>query len=177
MQNYQDRIGNELADLAARASSTMHPCRGLGGTSCADILLNNHAMPSPARKWIIKSRPQKLVPEAHWTSWLPLRAVNQDKWGPWLWGALRWPQYGAPWETGPLLCPRSGHRHGVVVQECLPSCPSESPFWDIWADIWEAWKPKAIKWQQTASTDEVRRCTRLQLPHCLQRSFLPIQAH
>ena len=45
----------------------MHPCRGLGSTSPADILLNNHVMPSPARKWIIKSRPQKLVPEAHWT--------------------------------------------------------------------------------------------------------------
>ena len=57
LQDYQDRIGNELADLAARAGSTMHPCRGLGSTSPADILLNNHVMPSPARKWIIKSRP------------------------------------------------------------------------------------------------------------------------
>ena len=62
----------------------MHPCRGLGSTSSAGILLNNDVMPFPARKWIIKSRPQKLVPEAHRTSLLPLRAVNRDKWAPWL---------------------------------------------------------------------------------------------
>ena len=60
--------------------SAMHPCRGLGSTSPADILLNNHVMLAPANKWIIKSRPHKLVPEVHWTSWLPLRAVNWDKW-------------------------------------------------------------------------------------------------
>ena len=60
-------------------------------------------------------------------------AVNRDKWGPWLWGTLRWPGYGAPWETGPVLCPRCGQRHGLRVQECLLSCPSESRFWDIWA--------------------------------------------
>ena len=57
LQDYQDGIGNELADLAARAGSTMHACRGLGSTSPGDILLNNHVMPSPARKWIIKSHP------------------------------------------------------------------------------------------------------------------------
>ena len=96
LQDYQDKIGNKLADLAARAGSTMHPCRGPGSASPTDILLNNHVMRSPARKWIIKSRPQKLVREAHWTSWLPLRAVNRDKWGPWLWGALLWLGYGAP---------------------------------------------------------------------------------
>ena len=121
----------------------LHPCRGLGSTSPADILLNSHVMPSPARKWIIKSRPQKLVPEAHWTSWLPLRAVNRDKWGPWLWGTLRLPGYGAPRETGPVLCPRCGQHHGLAVQECLLSCPSESRFWDIWTDTRETWKPEA----------------------------------
>ena len=177
LQDYHDRIGNELADLAARAGSTMHPCRCLGSTSPAAILLNNHVMPSPARNWIIKSRPQKLVPEADWTPWLPLRAVNRDKWGPWLWGTLRWPGYGAPWETGPVLCPRCGQRHGLAVQECLLSCPSESRFWYIWTDAWETWKPEATKWRQTASADELRMCTRLQFPHSLQRSFLPVQAH
>ena len=83
----------------------MHPCRGLGSTSPADILLINHVMLSPARKWIIKSRPQKLVPEVHWTLWLPLCAVNRDKWGPWLWRTLRWSGYGAPWKTGPVPSP------------------------------------------------------------------------
>ena len=57
LQDYQHTIGNELADLAAQAGSTMHPCRGLDITSPADILLNSHVMPPPARKWIIKSRP------------------------------------------------------------------------------------------------------------------------
>ena len=70
LQAYQDKIGNELADLAARAGSTMHPCRGLGSTSPADVLLNNRVMPSLARKWIIKSRFQKPVPEAHGMSCL-----------------------------------------------------------------------------------------------------------
>ena len=96
LRDYQDKIGNELADLAAPVGITMHPCRGPGSTSPAHILLNNHVMPSLARKWIIKSHPQKLVPEAHWTSWLPLCAVNRDKLGPWLWGTLRWLGYGAP---------------------------------------------------------------------------------
>ena len=50
LQDYQDKIVNKLANLAARAGSTMHPCRGLGSTTPADILLNNHVMPSPARK-------------------------------------------------------------------------------------------------------------------------------
>ena len=108
---------------------------------------------------------------------LPLRAVNRDKWGPWLWGTLRLPGYGAPRETGPVLCPRCGQRHGLAVQECLLSCPSESRFWDIWTDAWETWKPEATKWRQTASANELRMCTRLQFPHSLQRSFLPVQAH
>ena len=155
LQDYQDRIGNELADLAARAGSTVHPCRGLGGTSPADILLNNHVIPSPARKWIIKSRPQKLAPDAHWKSWLPSRAVNRDTWGPGLWGTLRLLGFGAPWETGPVMCPRCGRRHGLAVQECLLSCSSESRFWDIWTNAWETWKPEATKWRQTASTDEL----------------------
>ena len=53
--DYWDRIGNKLANCAA-AGSTMHPCPGLGSTSPTDILLNNHVMPSPVRKWIVKSR-------------------------------------------------------------------------------------------------------------------------
>ena len=60
----------------------MHPSKGVGRTSPADILLNKHVMPSRARKWIVKARPQKPTPEAHWTSWLPLFAFNRDKWGP-----------------------------------------------------------------------------------------------
>ena len=52
-----------------------------------------------------------------------------------------------------------------------------SRFRDIWTDAWETWKPEATKWQQTAFADELRMCTRLQFPHSLQRSFLPVQAH
>ena len=166
-----------MADLAARAGSTVHPCRGLGSTSPADILLNNHVMPSLARKCIIKSRPQSWYPRHIGRHLLPLRAVNRDNWGPWLWGTLRWPGYGAPWETGPVLCLGCGQRHGLAVPECLLSCPSASRFWDIWTDTWETWKQKAPKWRQTASADELRMCTRLQFPHSLQRSFLPLQAH
>ena len=118
LHDYHDRNGNELADCAARTGSTMCPSHGPSSTSPADILMNSHVMLSLVRKWIIKSRPQKLVPEAHWTSWLPLRAVNTDKWGPWLWGTLRWPGYGAPWETDPARCIRCGQRHGQAVQEC-----------------------------------------------------------
>ena len=153
----------------------MHPCCGLGTTSPADILLNNHVMLSPACKWIVKSRPQKLVPEAHWTSWLPLRAVNRDTWGPWLWGTVCWPGYGAPWETEPCL--RCRPHLDPTVQECLLACRCKSRFRDIWTDTWETWKPVAIKWRQTAFTDELRMCTRLQFPHSLQNSFLPVQAH
>ena len=61
LQDYQGRIGNKLADYSP-VSNTMHLCRGPGSTSPADILLNNHVMPYPARLWIVKSRPQKLVP-------------------------------------------------------------------------------------------------------------------
>ena len=71
----------------------MHHCGGPGRMSPAGILLNNHVMPSSAPKWIVKSRPQKLVPEPHWTSWLPVRAIHGDKWGPLLSGTLQWPGY------------------------------------------------------------------------------------
>ena len=65
--------------------------------------------------------------------------ADRDKWGPWLWGTLRWPGYGAPWETAPVLCPRCGQRHGLTVQECLLSCPSESRFWEILTEAWGTW--------------------------------------
>ena len=68
LQDYQDRMGNELADEEAKTASTMHLGKGAGSTSPADILLNKHVMPSPARKWIVKVRPQKLTPDAHRTS-------------------------------------------------------------------------------------------------------------
>ena len=59
------------------------------------------------------------------------------------------------------------------------TCPSESRFWDIWTDTWEAWKPWLIinQWRQTASTNELRMCTRLQFLHSLQQSFLSVLAH
>ena len=76
-----------------------------------------------------------------------------------------------------MLCPRCGQRDGLAVQECLLSCPSESRFWGIWTDAWKTWKPEATKWRQTASTEELRMCTQLQLPHSIQRSFLPVQVH
>ena len=57
------------------------------------------------------------------------------------------------------------------------TCPCESQFWDIWTDAWEMWKPEVIKWQQTASSGELCTCTRLQFPHSLQQSFLPVEAH
>ena len=62
------------------------PCTPANGRveTLVDILLNKHVMPSPARKWIVKARPQKLTPDAHWTSWLPVFAFNRDKWGPWV---------------------------------------------------------------------------------------------
>ena len=104
-QDHQDRIGNELADYAARVGITMHPCRSPGSTSPMDILPNNHVMLSTVRKWIVKSSPQKLVPEAHWSSWPPLRTINQDKWGPWLWGTLCGLGERVPWETDPVRCP------------------------------------------------------------------------
>ena len=118
-----------------------------------------------------------VLPEALWTSWLTLHTVNRDKWGPWLWGPLCWPGFGAPWETEPVRCPQCRQHHGPAVQECLLTCSSESRFWDIWTDAWETWKPKAIKWWQTASTDEPCMCTRLQFLHSLRQSFLPVQAH
>ena len=167
LQGYYGSIGTEFGNLATGARSTMHHCRGRGGTSPEDFLLNNHVMSSRARKWIIKSRPQKLVHEADWTSWLPLHAVNRKNWGPGLWGALRWLGYGALWETWPVLCPRCGQRHRLAVQECLLSCLFESPSWDIWANTWEAWKPKATNRRQMASTDELRMRTHLQFPHSL----------
>ena len=34
-----------------------------------------------------------------------------------------------------------------------------------------------MKWRETASTYELRMCTRLQFPHSPQQSFLPVQAH
>ena len=55
--------------------------------------------------------------------------------------------------------------------------PLRIPVWDIWTDAWETWKLEATKQRQTASADELRMCTRLQFPHSLQRSFLPVQAH
>ena len=76
LQDYQDRMGNELADDEAKKASTMHPGKGAGSTSPADILLNKHVMPSLVRKWVVKTWPQKLTPNAHWTSWLPLFAFN-----------------------------------------------------------------------------------------------------
>ena len=95
-QDYQERLGNEIADEEAKVASTMHPGKGVGSTSSADIMLNKHVMPSPVHKWIVKARPQKLTPDAQWTSWLPLFAFNRYKWGPLLWGVNRWPGYGAP---------------------------------------------------------------------------------
>ena len=46
LQDYQDRMGNELADEEAKTAGTMHPSKGAGSTSPADILLNKHVMPS-----------------------------------------------------------------------------------------------------------------------------------
>ena len=60
--------------------------------------------------------PQKLIPEANWASLLPLRAVNRDKWGPWLWGTLRWLEYRASLETDLVECLRCRQHHGLVVQ-------------------------------------------------------------
>ena len=130
---------NSDEDEEAKTASTMHPGKGAGSTSLADILLNKHVMPSPARKWIVKARPQKLTPDAHWTSRLRLFAFHRDKWGPWLWGIKRWPGYGAPWETLPSSCPRCSTRHGLAVQECLLLCPAEALFWTIWKEAWETW--------------------------------------
>ena len=62
MQDYHDRMGNELGDEEAKEASTMHPSKGTGSKSPADNLLDKHVMPSPARKWIVKARPQKLAP-------------------------------------------------------------------------------------------------------------------
>ena len=67
-QEYQDRMGNKLADVEAKETSTMHLGKGTGSESLADILLSKHVMPSLARKWIIKARPQKLTVDTHWTS-------------------------------------------------------------------------------------------------------------
>ena len=44
-------------------------------------------------------------------------------------------------------------------------------------DTWETLRCEALKWRQTASTDKLRMCTRLQFPHSVQQSFLAIQAH
>ena len=66
-------MGHELADEEAKGAAT---CKWTGIQSQADILLNKHVMPTPAQKWIVKARPQKLTPDAYWTSWLPLFALN-----------------------------------------------------------------------------------------------------
>ena len=68
VQDCHDRMGNELADEGAKEASTVYPSKGTGSESLADILLNKHVMPSPARKWIVKARPQKLTPDTHYTS-------------------------------------------------------------------------------------------------------------
>ena len=46
LQDYRDGIGKELADRAACIGGTVHPYHGVGSTSQADILLNNHVVPS-----------------------------------------------------------------------------------------------------------------------------------
>ena len=170
-------MGNELADEEAKTASTMHPGKGAGSTSLADILLNKHVMPSPVLKRIVKARPQKLTPEAHWTSWLPVFAFNGDKWGPWLWGIKCWPGYGAPWETFPAWCPRCSTRHGMAVQQCLLFCPVEALFWTIWREAWKIWRPEAERWLCSATEDECRMCTHLRAPVCLQRSFGTVPVH
>ena len=177
LQDYQDRIGNEPADEEAKEASTMHPGKGMGSESPANILLNNHAMPSPARKWIINARPQKLSLDAHWTSWLPLFAVNHDRLGLWLWGIKRWLRYGAPWETLPVLFPRCNAHHGMAVQECLLFCRVEALFWTIWRKAWEVWRPKIERWLWSATEDGRRMCTPLQVPVSLQRSFSAVPVH
>ena len=55
-------MGNELADEEAGVGSTMHFSPGSASTSPADILLCKHVMPLTTHKWIVKARPQKLVP-------------------------------------------------------------------------------------------------------------------
>ena len=105
--------------------STMHFSQGSASTSQTDVLLYKHVMPLTIHKWIVKAQPQQLVPEAHWTSWLPMFAFHRDKWE---WGTLRLPRYGAPWETTPQPCTRCHGRHGVVVQECVLMCPTEGCF-------------------------------------------------
>ena len=92
----------------------MHPCHGPRSTLLADILFNTHVMHSPVRKLIVKSRAYKLEPEAHWTSWLPLCAINGDKWAPWLWGVTafakvwgcqaRWSPPGGPGTLRSMHC-------------------------------------------------------------------------
>ena len=55
LQDYQDQMGKGLADEESKMASTMHPGKGAGSTYVADILLNKHVMPLPARKWIVKA--------------------------------------------------------------------------------------------------------------------------
>ena len=65
----------------------------------------------------------------------------------------------------------------MAVQECLLFCPAEALFWTIWREAWEIWRPEAERWHCSATEDERRMCTRLDVPVSLQRSFSTVPVH
>ena len=86
-------------------------CSSLGGCTKASC----YGMYVEAIEWRhqearhCKSCPPKLVLEAHWSSWLPVRVLNRDKWGPW------------PWETRHLGKPSWHDAHVAgMAKRCVP---------------------------------------------------------
>ena len=54
-------MGDEMADEGAKEGNNMHPGKVTGSMSPAHILQKKQILPSPARKWTLRGRSQKLT--------------------------------------------------------------------------------------------------------------------
>jgi hypothetical protein len=172
--SFRDARGNHAADEMAKIGTLLqypaHPT-----THPWDILLNGSKLPLPPKTWIMKLRRQKVVEAAHWTTWLPLKSLRRSSWVRWLWGQVRWPDCGAPWERHPSFCPHCPKLHGTSVQMRLAHCDLWKPtFFGAWVTWWGGLSQLASQWLSTATDMQLWTAVCLHIPLSLINS-LPFQ--
>ena len=112
----------------------MHPSKGTGSESLADILLNKHVMPPPARKWIVKARPQKLTADPTGLPGPPYSGSTKINGDPGC-GASN---VGRDMEHHGKLsrssAPGAPHATAWRCKSVSSSSPAKAPFWTIWKE-------------------------------------------
>ena len=168
---YKDARENGRADSCARLG-TLLPHNPPLLCNPWDIILHGTKLPTPPRAWLMKMRSQKVLTNTHWTTWLPLKGMRRSTWLPWLWGHVRWQDYGAPWEKQASPCNLCTLNHGASVQSRLLYCGRwRRHFYDEWVKWWGPLAAQATVWLTSADETDLWMCACLHIPTTLLESI------